>query len=370
MDKYQMPISDTAIVFCSDDASQTFDQLSAKHTDQIRLKEAALYFTNVIPIGGSHGSWFTATKDVGLPRDYFYDLIPSVPRNVINTAFIDFEMGFHRQLAELRAKLCLYKKSWHDDTYIIDTEHLKNLISKKTLYASENLIAKRILNKFLEDPHYLFDNSFIYSLLFSENIELYHSQNIRSEINNFISKLGLSTYSPLLNIDSINYKPKVSEDIYSVNIVDLPMVNLIDVEWDNIMQMRDDINSSQKMRRLRLFMFENFNGKSRGYIEDKFAEAVDEYERSLNKHGFETKVNTLEQVINSKSLLGSICVAFGAAMYNEPLVATASLFSGAMLEASKIILSITKSKYKLKELTNQHPLAYIQDIKKYLKNKG
>jgi len=58
MHKY---FEDTAIVFCSDDAH--LDASSSNYgRDQVRLKEAALLFSNVVPIGGSYGGWLSHTK--------------------------------------------------------------------------------------------------------------------------------------------------------------------------------------------------------------------------------------------------------------------------------------------------------------------
>lgn len=357
--------NDAAIVFCSDHAGTWIRLSDGYYDDQVRLKEAALLFSNVIPVGCEPSGFLLLSKQYGYPYDLLNSLTPNINEDVLAKVLFNFRDEFHsKNFFRLRKKFHFFKKSWKDDSYTIEKEHILNLKRDYKLLQCEKLIADSVLTELQNGELFEIDNSYIYSVLFAKNSSFYGNNKVRNALDRLAYQLGFINYCPFLNNQAIGANLSEHYTVYSVVLNNLPIIDFKKIEWENIFELRSDLDSFSKMRRLRVFILDNFIGKSVAFIEDKFGETLSEYERSLKKHGIETRLGSLEQILSSKTLLASIGIIIGALLIGQPLVASATAISESILEGTKTMLYLAKRNYDFVELSNNHPLAYIHDLKK------
>jgi hypothetical protein len=85
----------------------------------------------------------------------------------------------------------------------------------------------------------------------------------------------------------IEDKKRKEEDVTLV-ISSLKLIDVNKCEWDQLFEFRKDPGAMDKLRRLRLFAYENFTGKSRDFIEDKLLVSLRDYEIAVKEWGFTT----------------------------------------------------------------------------------
>lgn len=147
----------------------------------------------------------------------------------------------------------------------------------------------------------------------------------------------------------------------------LTQIKLIDAEklsWDQILSIRNDPDSVRKLRRLRTFMFEEFNGKPITYIEDKLGTMMEDYERTARKYGAMLEEATLS-LISSKDIIAATCAGLvaavaGAAGAAVPL-ATAL---GATKALGNYLIQIRTIRKKKDDEHFESPVSYFMDIQK------
>ncbi|MHC4519155.1 MAG: hypothetical protein ACYTAS_11230 [Planctomycetota bacterium] len=126
------------------------------------------------------------------------------------------------------------------------------------------------------------------------------------------------------------------EEAIEIKLVRAPLIDTSGVEWDQVIDIRRDGDFTRKLRRFRLFINDNYQGKEPSYIRDSLLQKMEDYEDACRKHGLKLTVSTLSKVLNSRSLLGSLGLSATAILLGNPAVATAGVLSGAAIEIGKI----------------------------------
>jgi hypothetical protein len=163
--------------------------------------------------------------------------------------------------------------------------------------------------------------------------------------------------------DCVAEGPKSIDDI-SIVLSGIPIADVSNVPWEQITDFRSDADAKKKLRKLRVFMYDSFSGKSKSYIEDKISIMIEEYQSASEKHGFELVNGTLTTLANSKTLIGTVGAVFAAAVLGEPITATVAALTGASIEVSKLALHVSNKQYAFNQLAKDHPLAYLVEANK------
>ena len=282
-------------------------------------KEAALYFDNVIPFGSNferlvdslikHGG----KKDCKRPQDI---LLPKTLRE---------------------------SKPFSLDFYRINQMHSTYAL-KHNLSGVDKVTLKKGLKK---------DAAFLHV-----------------EIQKVIQKYNLDKLPIISSKQEIEASANENCESPSI-IVSLPALNLINVEnvsWEHIEEFKNDPNGKTKLRRLKLFAYENYQNKPIAYIEDDILLKIEEYENTVKKWGFETRQEILSMVLSSKVLAGAIGGYFISTLLGSDIQAIFTVIGGASIELGRIGIMLKKRKYEIANIINNNPISYISSAKTNIKD--
>jgi len=254
----------------------------------------------------------------------------------------------------------VFNKRISEDLAINEINNQERLIILKTLAT----IVKRY--KLEKRPLVLSDlpqalNEFV-SRLYVQNISIGENFNTKMVIDIFSALWNVYRIPVILSTALLNpYDPKV-EDI-TLKISNIPLVDTTNAKWDQILEFRKDIESKRKLRNLRLFLFTNYEGKDKSFIEDDLFRRFDEYEQTCKDWGFETTISSISALFDSKNLRATIGFTAGAALFGEPVVAAGTILTGASIEIGKAVIEIAKMKDAFNKFKRNHDLLYIIEAK-------
>ena len=143
-----------------------------------------------------------------------------------------------------------------------------------------------------------------------------------------------------------------------VSLTQIPLVDTRSAPWDQILDFRKDPEAVRKLRRLRLFISENYAGKGKAYIEDDLGLRLDEYSRTAHEAGFETVLGAFGAMLDSKLLAGGLAGSVISTLAGAPVAAALSATSTVLLEVGKAALQIRKTAHEQKELLDQNPVSF------------
>lgn len=125
---------------------------------------------------------------------------------------------------------------------------------------------------------------------------------VNDEFNAFIEDFDLHTCP--LDASSMTLSDETPSDSVIMAIASLELIDAQTVGWSQILEFRKSSEARDKLRRLRLFAFENYAGRSRAFIEDDLHQRLSDYHDALKEWGFETRQGTISALLHSK-LMGS-----------------------------------------------------------------
>jgi hypothetical protein len=164
----------------------------------------------------------------------------------------------------------------------------------------------------------------------------------------------------------------VDEDVDKAEVaISLTTLRLIDASrcsWDQILEFRQDGEARDKLRRLRLFAYENYSGKPNDYIEDDILKRIADYDEAAKQWGFETAQSALNMLLNSKIMGGALTGSLVSTLFGTPTLAVASAAAGGTLEIGRIALEVTKQRFALRKLAAENPVSYILHARSKLGN--
>ncbi len=148
-------------------------------------------------------------------------------------------------------------------------------------------------------------------------------------------------------------------NIFEVLLSNIKGIDTTRAEWKQIVEFRTDKDSVRKLRNLRLFLFDNYLDKDSFYIRDSIDNKLEQYEAAIKKHGFDMIETSLSQLMESRSLVGLATLSAAAVLagYNESALFLA--LGGAIVETSKLVIKVIRSRYDMTSFKNSHELAYI-----------
>lgn len=145
----------------------------------------------------------------------------------------------------------------------------------------------------------------------------------------------------------------------ALTISSLNLIDTRDIEYAQLLEFRKDSKAMEKLRRLRLFAYENYTGKSRDFIEDDILTRIADYERAVKDWGFTTATGAINTVLDSKLIAGGVAGSVLSAYMQEPLIAIATTMGMAGVAIGKVAIDLGKQKIVRNELMANNPVSYV-----------
>jgi hypothetical protein len=184
-------------------------------------------------------------------------------------------------------------------------------------------------------------------------------QNVFAPYQSLIDDYGLRDYPFCTAPQFVNLFERQSDDL-SITIASLRLINSSNATLQQLLEFRRDPEAKIKLRRFRLFAYENYSGKSRAFIEDDINKRLVDYDDTVKKWGFETKAAAFTALIDSKLVAGGIAGSFITAYLHEPSLAIASSLLTAGITIGKIGIEVGKRHFAFNELAAGSPVSYVE----------
>lgn len=166
-----------------------------------------------------------------------------------------------------------------------------------------------------------------------------------------------------IEFDSENTNYLQGDDIF-ISLINMHMVDVGRTSWDQIIEFRKDKENLNKYRKLRLFLFKNYQGKGMNYIQDDILQKIEDYNDCISKWKFKTKLTIFDTILSSKSLYSSSTATILSTLFQNPSLTALLGGSGVLIELGKISLKFFKAKRERIELNENSPIAYLLTAQK------
>jgi len=150
-----------------------------------------------------------------------------------------------------------------------------------------------------------------------------------------------------------------SPQFYSVTIQGLDLIDATNISWEKILAIRTDPSVRSRLRRFRLLFEQEYQGKSKAYVEDDILRRIDDYRAVVREYRLETKLLVLEQLLASKTLATVGGTSLVAALIGAPILVGASALVGAVVEVGKICVRVAQRRHKLDKELATLPVGYV-----------
>lgn len=155
---------------------------------------------------------------------------------------------------------------------------------------------------------------------------------------------------------------------YRVIVTTLSDLSIIDEEklvWEQVQQFREDEDVRKKYRKLIHWLDAEMVGKSQAFIRDEISKRLDDYEWALKKHGIETLLGSISDVLDGKFLAGASATGAVLSLLDEPGLAA---LTATGLVLSKAIVGISERLVALEDIRRgpNSEVAYIHEARKQL----
>lgn len=151
---------------------------------------------------------------------------------------------------------------------------------------------------------------------------------------------------------------QAGDDDMSLTLANIPLIDTSKTSWDQIFDLRKDARAMDRLRNLKMFLQDNYQGKGKDYIEDDLAKRLDEYSDVCRDHGLETSLSLLSMVLDARRLQTAIAGGVAAALIGSPL---AGLSAAVSIELGQVVLEVAKKKHDFNRFKRDHELGYIID---------
>jgi hypothetical protein len=155
-----------------------------------------------------------------------------------------------------------------------------------------------------------------------------------------------------------------------LSALQIRVVDTTKVSLSQIMEFRKDKETMNKMRKFRLFAYQQFSGKDKAFIEDDIQQRISDYYDTLDASGFDTTIKTLSFLFDSKVLMGTFATTAASLLMGNGQLAAEAFSAGTILELGKLSLEFAKHKNELEKICRENPISYIADARKTLEKQN
>lgn len=150
------------------------------------------------------------------------------------------------------------------------------------------------------------------------------------------------------------------EDVL-ITIQGLHLVDASKASWEQVLAFRKDSDARARLRRLRLFAIENYQNRSRAFIEDDLLSRIDAYSEQVRRWGFVTRHSVLGMLLSSKALGAALGGTLFSALIGAPALAALSAAGGIAIEIGQVALEVSRRRFELRSALRDNPISYVAD---------
>lgn len=288
------------------------------------LKTAALYFDSVIPVS------FRSLQGMGEGNDVLLKLPEDIPGEaLVNLLFSNDACNNSRDKWTYIGR---YIDAW--DGFI------KAIHPARTQHVNSE-----------------FDDYGDVKRLYLDDAPLDANSSVRKEFKKLAQKLGKSYSTVLLPADQ---NDAGGAPYGALVLSGLALVDASKASWEQIIEFRKDVDSCRKLRNLRLFFQNSYQGKTSSYVVDDLSRRIDEYDSARKRMGFEAVTGSISALLDAKSLQAAAAAGIAASFVGGPLT---GISSAVFVEIGNMALTFAKQRFSIKNFENSHDLAYLIKIK-------
>ncbi len=152
--------------------------------------------------------------------------------------------------------------------------------------------------------------------------------------------------------------------VIEVNIENLRKICEEKIGWGQVDELRKDVESISKIRKVRLMFADQYQGKSLQYIRDSIDQKIEDYEISCKKHGLELIDSVTMSFLNGSSPVGLGVISLMNLLMGGSSLVTAAAIGGAIFETAKVVARISTMNAKREIDKEANQIAWIVQAKK------
>jgi len=188
---------------------------------------------------------------------------------------------------------------------------------------------------------------------------------IASDIHNYLNTQGIPSI-PIFHIQQSYdaYLPNGTKETVEISLMKIPVIDTSNVEWKHILDIRKDKDFRRKLRNFRLFLNENYQGKSPYYVRDSLEKKMEEYEDTCKKHGLQLMLSSISQTLDSKSILGYLGLVSVGILTGQQNIINTTIIGGTVIEIGKATIQVAQKHLEYLSSRENTELAYLIKLKK------
>jgi len=199
------------------------------------------------------------------------------------------------------------------------------------------------------------------------NIGSFSKGHERLIVREYLRQRGITAVPVYAFVEDRNrdYKAGDSEALIAA-IEGVAIIDEKKLTWPQVQEFRQDLDSKSNLRKMRHWLDREFDGKSISFIIDEMSIRLENYERSLKKHGIETFSGIVSDLLDEKFVYGAAGMVTGAGIGAGAIGAAVA---GGVLALGRVTLSITKRMIDFGDRSKVQgaEVAFVHEIKKLTK---
>ncbi len=130
-------------------------------------------------------------------------------------------------------------------------------------------------------------------------------------------------------------------------IENLGVIDEARLTWDQVQEIRSDAQAKLKLRKLKNWLNQAYDGKTISEVSDAIAIRLEDYKWAIRKHGIYTVTGTISELLDPKLLSATAATATGLTLAGDPFWAA---LASAGIMVGKVAISVTS---KLVDLSDR-----------------
>jgi len=158
----------------------------------------------------------------------------------------------------------------------------------------------------------------------------------------------------------VHFLPQGHSEALEIKLSNIGVIDHSKVDWGQVKALREDADSSTKLRRFRLFMTENYKGRDGNYIRDDLLLKIYDYEQVCKKHGLELIISSVSKILDTKSIVGTLAASAASTLVGD---LTCGILSGVAIQIGQVAINIAEKRLEFESKKNNSEIAYLMEIK-------
>lgn len=147
-----------------------------------------------------------------------------------------------------------------------------------------------------------------------------------------------------------------------LTLASLELVDTNKLSWRQLLELRTDAEALRKLRRLRLFMEDKYDGKSRAFIEDDLAQRIDDYHETVKSGGLETTLSSIGLLLGESAIVGSAVPAICSKLLGASVPEAVGI--GTAIAIGRCVLEIGRKHHELQARLRRDQVAFLVHAQK------